>query len=72
VFVDFIASKLFSCVNYRKKSTVSNQNLFSWNPRTVKFYFAAYTPYISAGIFKFSGFNVSDSECEFCDTHISI
>lgn len=66
------------CENYvflcklQEKCTERNQNLFSWNAHTVKFYFAAYTPYTSAGIFQFSGFNVRDSECEFCDTHVSI
>lgn len=63
---------VFLCKLQEYRCTVSNQNLFSLNACTIKFYFAAYTPYTSGGIFQFSGFNVNDSECEFCDTHVSI
>jgi len=63
---------VFLCKLQEYRCSVSDQNLFSLNAYTVKVYFAAYTPYNSTEIFQFSGFNVNDSECEFCVTHVSI
>lgn len=64
---------MFSHVNYRNIDAVSVMKICSlWMLVLLKVCFAAYTPYSSTGIFQCSGFNVSDSECEFCVTHVSI
>jgi len=63
---------VFLCKLQEYRCSVCNQNLFSLNACTVKVYFAACILYSSIGIFQFSGFNVNDSECKFCVTHVSI